>query len=150
MDKWIMYIISLLLGMLMFYILKDVCGCGNIVEGGFFGTVEKDLSELASGKDLNDRPAAPPAKATLNKCSDNNDTLTTNFKGEGDYPECLCKYTGLRLASYDGPLMTYSEVVGPMTNPKPLLTKDETSCVWREWVNDKQWQGLEDDVTATH
>ena len=33
MDKWIMYILGFLLGMLLFYMLKDVCGCKNIVEG---------------------------------------------------------------------------------------------------------------------
>jgi len=33
MDKNIMYVISFFLGMLIFHLLKDYCGCNNVVEG---------------------------------------------------------------------------------------------------------------------
>jgi len=33
MDKNIMYVIAFFLGMLIFHLLKDYCGCNNVVEG---------------------------------------------------------------------------------------------------------------------
>ena len=33
MDKNIMYVISFFLGILILYLLKDYCGCNNVVEG---------------------------------------------------------------------------------------------------------------------
>ena len=148
MDKWIMYIISLLLGMLMFYILKDVCGCGNIVEGGFFDTVEKDLGFGPPPPKTCTPPKISHGRYCLNKCSDNNDTLKTNFRN----PECLCKYGD------DGQLMTYSDMLDfGLKNPKPLLTNhNPRTCQWYEWKNGTQWQdliktsGADRGVTATH
>jgi hypothetical protein len=137
MDKWIMYIVSLLLGMLMFYILKDVCGCGNIVEGGFIDTVEEDLGFGSS-------PTCPDIlyndRYCLKKCIDTDTAFSTpsNYKN----PPCLCKY--------EGNLLTYYDVAKTgLNNPKPLLTAPR-ACEWREWVNAEQWQGQEDAVTATH
>jgi hypothetical protein len=36
MDKWIMCIVALILGMLMYHMLKSVCGC-KTVEGSWAG-----------------------------------------------------------------------------------------------------------------
>ena len=33
MDKWVMFVVLFLLGMLVFHLLKGVCGCKNVVEG---------------------------------------------------------------------------------------------------------------------
>ena len=33
MDKWIMCVVALILGMLLANMLKSVCGCKNVVEG---------------------------------------------------------------------------------------------------------------------
>ena len=48
MDKNIMYVISFFLGMLIFHLLKDYCGCNNVVEGGACS------DDIAEGKTLNE------------------------------------------------------------------------------------------------
>ena len=62
MDKWLMCVVALILGMLMFHMLKNVCGC-KVVEGQgaaapYYENLEpQQRSRIAS---LIPSPVAPP------------------------------------------------------------------------------------------
>ena len=49
MNKWLMYVVALLLGMLMFHMLKNVCGCNNVVEGQRTNYITKCCDEHCKG-----------------------------------------------------------------------------------------------------
>ena len=54
MDKWIMCVVALILGMLMFHMLKDVCGCktveGNNHESSCGGVVNNGFAMDRDGR----------------------------------------------------------------------------------------------------
>jgi len=52
MDKWLLCVVALILGMLMFHMLKSVCGCKNVVEGTSNDTCEK-LKQTDCNTDIN-------------------------------------------------------------------------------------------------
>ena len=42
MNKWILCVVALILGMLMFHLFKGACGCKTVVEGMYKDTTPED------------------------------------------------------------------------------------------------------------
>ena len=105
-DQIMYCIVALILGMLMFHMLKNVCGCKTVVEGSFSSDIKSDWKYVFEGKpdtrpdsDTNpiippdhypERTSAPDCKNTLIgcRCNSMNDCgkSRTRCVGGGDFP----------------------------------------------------------------
>jgi len=94
MDKWIMCIVALILGMLMFHMLKNVCGCKNIVEGQFTDAMQKWRNQrgheylLPSDSDVMHCESHSDCKSG---CCDPNLNEFTGARQCVDFPNSVCQ-----------------------------------------------------------
>ena len=57
MNKWVVCIIALIIGMLMYHMLSNVCGCSRVVEGQ--GDQEVGCCVVSTDSDNNTSPSPP-------------------------------------------------------------------------------------------
>jgi hypothetical protein len=109
MDKWILCVVALILGMLMFHMLKGVCGC-KVVEGNVIGSLA-GVKKLECGSEWESGYACP-SKCPKTNCNGKkycmdpaeciqkvpekkmNSKCGTNWDGTNESSSAECTYYG--------------------------------------------------------